>query len=532
MMATLPRRTNPFAIAASRLDPDSERFKADREREEALSDVRRFARHVHIQDPVGREVGFADVGWAWQFVLLAVWVKTKLGVVLKARQLGVSWLAAIFALWTAMRAPGQVVLLISKKQDDANKLLEKVAYIHHRLPDWKPRAIIRTESISFPTLGSEIEALAATEDAGRSRTANLVVLDEHGFQPFATKILGSVMGAAEQGKVLSISTGNGRGALHSRTFLRAKGRTPLASMADDDGRTIRLQVSRGLGDGWLAMFIPYDAHPERDASWWAHTRATQADLSDAEFVAEYPRNDIEAIRSTGSAIFDADLLDAMPVTAGGPVPGVPGATMYQAPQVGARYVIGADPAEGNADSDWSSASVLRISQEVDGHAGEQVAVLRGRWAPEVFARKLHDLAQFYGQHASRAIRHPVLLAWERNNHGHAVRVALEAIWRTERTMRYGPYVAKDRKAGWLQTRESRAVLVDGIAAAVRTGSIVLRDGETVEQFAMFHENEKGRAEAQDGYHDDDVIAVGLAWAMRRLLWGQVVGRPAPKAAAA
>jgi hypothetical protein len=43
----------------------------------------------------------------------------RLAVVLKARQLGVSWLAAIYALWFAIRKPVQVVLLISQRQDDA-----------------------------------------------------------------------------------------------------------------------------------------------------------------------------------------------------------------------------------------------------------------------------------------------------------------------------------------------------------------------------------------------------------------------------
>lgn len=527
----LSRPRGPFAIAMDRLDPDSDRGRLDREREEAMADVRSFARHARIQDPDGREVEFAKVGWTWQWVLLALWAVTRLGVVLKARQLGVSWLAAMFALWTAMRAPGQVVLLISKKQDDADKLLEKVAYIYHRLPDWKPRAILRTQSISFPGLGSSIEALAATEDAGRSRTANLVVLDEHGFQPFAARIMRSVMGAAEQGKVLSISTGNGRGALHSRTFIRAKRKRPLVPMADEQGNVLKLLVSRELGDGWRAMFVPYDAHPARDAAWWADTRATQAELSEAEFIAEYPRNDVEAIRETGSAIFDADVLDAMPVRPGALIPGLAGAVQWEAPVAGARYAIGADPAEGNADSDWSSASVFRITQEVEGHAGVQVATLRGRWAPEEFARKLHVLARHYGQHTSKEHRHPVLLAWERNNHGHAVRVALQLLYPLTEG-RYTYHVARDGKPGWLQTKESRTTLVDGIAAAVRSRALVLHDAETVEQFAMFHENEKGKAEAQDGYHDDDVIAVGIAWAMRRLLFGQVIGKTAPKAAAA
>jgi hypothetical protein len=64
----------------------------------------------------------------------------------------VSWLAAIYALWHAMRRPGQTVLVISRRQDDADKFLEKVAFVYERLPAWRPIASSTPDSISFPGL--------------------------------------------------------------------------------------------------------------------------------------------------------------------------------------------------------------------------------------------------------------------------------------------------------------------------------------------------------------------------------------------
>ena len=142
-------------------------------------------------------------------------------VVLKARQLGVSWLAAIYALWFAMRKPGQVVLIISQREDDAVKFLEKVSFIWERLPEWRTGAKVNVKSIELAN-GSSLEAMPATANIGRSRTANLVILDEHAYQGFARKILLALKPVAEKGQILSISSGNGQGALHSQLYISAK----------------------------------------------------------------------------------------------------------------------------------------------------------------------------------------------------------------------------------------------------------------------------------------------------------------------
>jgi hypothetical protein len=361
----------------------------------------------------------------------------------------------------------------------------------------KPVMRENTRSMRFPLIDSEIEALPATKGAGRSATASLVILDEHAHQDWADEILLALAPAVEQGKLFSISTANGEGALHSRMYMEAK-----------EGR-----------NGFKAVFIPWSAHPDRNDAWRARKRAELSELSDAQFSQEYPADDEEAIASTGLPIFPRDKLRAMPLERG--THGGPGLTIYRGPLAEALYVIGADPAEGAADSDWSSATVLRISQlEGVGYAGEQVAMLRGRWAPEDFAARLDKLARHYGQHAGPAQRHPVLLGWERNNHGHAVRVAMQALYRPGAP--YAMYRARDGKLGWLQTAEARALLIDQLAAAVRTDAITLHDAGSVGQFRTFHENRNGKPEAQTGFHDDDVFAAGIAWQLRRMAFGRVL----------
>lgn len=492
----LQRPRNPFAIAAQRLDPNSELAELDREREAALADVGTFATHAKIQTAEGDEVAFATVAWPWQPQLLALWLVTRLCVVLKARQLGVSWLAAIYALWHAIRRPGQQVLIISKGQDDADKFLAKVAFVYERLPAWRPRAVVNTRSIRFPGLHSEIEALPASGNVGRSRTATLVILDEHAHQPFARKIFLAIKAAAEKGQILSMSSANGQGALHSQLYLAAKAGT----------------------NGWKAVFIPYRAHPDRQAPGWREEkRAEMEQLSDAEFAQEYPADDVEAIIATGRVVFRVEDLTRQPIRDG--VADEKGLTIYAAPAAGKVYVIGGDVGEGLATSDWSSASV----HERD--SGEQVAVLRGRWTPDVFATKLDRLARRYAAHAGATNRFPVILGVERNNHGHAVLLALVALHKG--TARYQIFRARDKRVGWLTTKATRPVLIDQLEQALRTEALVLHDATTVDQFSTFAYNDDGRPEAQEGYHDDDVLAVGIAWQLRRRAFGRTLGEREP-----
>jgi hypothetical protein len=501
LTTTLPRRRNPFARLSARLDPTSERATADRERDAAMADVDTFARHCKIQDAEGAEIAFRDAGWVWQFQLLALWVVIRLCVVLKARQLGVSWLAAMYALWVAIRRPGQSVLLISRRQEDADKLLEKVAYIWERLPGWRPRAVVNVRTIKFPGLGSEIEALPASENIGRSRTAQLVILDEHAHQPFARKIFLAIKAVAEKGQVLSISSANGQGALHSQIYLAAKAGT----------------------NGWKAVFIPARAHPDRQAPGWREReRAALEQLADAEFAQEYPDNDVEAITTTGRPVFRHEDLGRQPVEAG--TPGAPGLTVYRLPEAGKVYVVGADVGEGLSTSDWSSAHVLERD------SGEQVASLRGRWTPDVFADKLDKLARSYARHATPTSRMPVIVGVERNNHGHAVLLALARLHGG--TAPYQVFRGKDKRVGWLTTSASRPVLVDQLEEALRISAMTLHDASSVDQMATFAYNDDGRPEAQDGYHDDDVLALGIAWQLRRRAFGRVldVRKPEVKAA--
>jgi hypothetical protein len=82
---------------------------------------------------------------------------------------------------------------------------------------------------------------------------------------------------------------------------------------------------------------------------------------------------------------------------------VPGLTVWAPPIPGRRYALGADPAEGNPNSDESAACVL------DAVTWAEVAEVTGRIEPSTFALYLDQVGQWYNG---------VDVMPERNNHGH------------------------------------------------------------------------------------------------------------------
>src|SRR5262249_47243792 len=70
-------------------------------------------------------------------------------------------------------------------------------------------------------------------------------------------------------------------------------------------------------------------------------------------------------------------------------PALPNLKVYDVPEPGKRYVLGADPAEGNPTSDDSALSVH------DADTGEQVAALAGKYDPAVFASTIRTVSGWY-----------------------------------------------------------------------------------------------------------------------------------------
>jgi len=180
-------------------------------------------------------------------------------------------------------------------------------------------------------------------------------------------------------------------------------------------------------------------------------------------------------------------------------------TVHVPPQPGHAYVIGADPAEGNPQSDESAAVVLDLAN------GEQVATLGLRCDPEMFAVHLNRLAKAYGSFPCDA---GILV--ERNNHGHAVLLVLRQL---------GAYLLPglDREPGWATTGASKSILFDRATTDIREGGLRLHDETTFWQLTAI---DGATLAAPPGQHDDRAIACVLALAALRSCKPGLVSVPA------
>ena len=434
-------------------------------------------RYGWVYDATGREwIRFGL--WPAQRQVARVLAERRLVVILKARQLGLSWLVVGSALWLMLFRPAATVLFFSKRDDEAVHLLSfRLRGMYDRLPGWMRRSRVVTANAHELRLSSGSAALAFPTTGGRSYTASLAVVDEADHVPDLDGLLNAV-----------------------KPTIDAGGRLVLVSTVDKSNPSSAFKRIYRAGvageNGYAPIFLGWSSRPGRDAAWYADqmrdVRARTGALDD--LYQEYPGTDLEALaaRSMDRRLAAewltrcSEVRDYGPALSGGEV-------RFVGPAPGAEYVIGADPAEGNPQSDESAACVLDVA------SGEQVAVLGGRYDPGVFGARLVELSEAYNGAA-------VLV--ERNNHGHAV-----LLWLREFS---GVYCLPglDGKPGWLTTGRGKAVAYDQAASILAVGGSVVHDRMTLEQLAAIEGSSLNGAGDQA---DDRAMAFVLALAAVR--WG-------------
>lgn len=242
-------------------------------------------------------------------------------VILKARQLGLSWLAAAYACFKGLQ-PASRVLLLSKTEDDAFELLAKVEFVYEHLPEELKRPL---ETDNKSTLqfegGGIVRALPSTQNAGRGFTARLVIADEAAFHMWASQNFKAYRATvADGGQLIILSTANGVGGFFYDRYMFARRMEVLRSQLERgvagegfDSPEVRDAVHRAPH----AVFIPWYARPDRDRFWLERERMQYTGLPE-EFQQEYPANEGEAFVQPTGLVYpqfsqDEHVLDADPV---------------------------------------------------------------------------------------------------------------------------------------------------------------------------------------------------------------------------
>ncbi len=143
----------------------------------AKSPVHFINTYVYIQHPVQGRIKFDT--YPFQDDVVRDLQKHRFNIVLKSRQLGLSTIAAAYAVWYAIFAKDKNIIVIATKLDTAQNFIKKVKIALKSLPPWlvMPTWEENKTAVTFSN-GSQIVAIPTSDDAGRSEAISLLIVDE------------------------------------------------------------------------------------------------------------------------------------------------------------------------------------------------------------------------------------------------------------------------------------------------------------------------------------------------------------------
>lgn len=173
--------------------------------------------------------------------------------------------------------------------------------------------------------------------------------------------------------------------------------------------------------------------------------------------------------------------------------------IYKAPEAGVPYVIGGDTAGNGSDS--------FVAQVIDNRTGEQVATLRHQFDEDLYARQVYCLGKYYNT---------ALVGVETNFSTYPV-MELERLRYPKQYVRetVDDYTHKVKNSfGFWTGTKTRPVILSELIRAVREDVTIVSDATTLEEMLTFVRGEDWKPEAEEGAHDDCVMALAIAHGIR------------------
>jgi len=442
-------------------------------------------KYCNIQHPTRGRIIFNL--YPFQEKVLHLWRDNPYDIILKSRQLGISTLVAGYSLWLMLFHKDKNVLCIATKQETAKNMVTKVKFMFENLPSWLK---IPAEENNKLTLrlsnGSQVKAVSAAGDAGRSEAVSLLIIDEAAFIDGIAEIWASAQQTlATGGGAIVLSTPFGTGNWFHQTWVKAEANE----------------------NQFLPIKLPWYVHPERDENW----RKRQDELlGDPRMAAQECDCDFN---TSGDVVFYPEYLDFITQTyVKDPLErrGVDHNLWIWEPADYTRsYMVVADVARGDS-KDFSAFHIIDIDTNT------QVAEYKGQISPKEFGYLLVAIATEYNE---------ALLVVENNNIGWATLDSIQE--RGYKNLYYSPKTEAINAESYLEKLDDPSKLVPGFSMNLRTRplvinkfreyigdkSVIIQSKRLVEEMKVFIWK-NGKAEAQSGYNDDLVMSFGTAMYVR------------------
>jgi hypothetical protein len=427
-------------------------------------------------------------------------------IVLKARQMGITtWVAGRFFLKT-ITARGVLTVQVAQTREAAEAIFRIVQRFWECLPEQLREGPLRRSranvgQMCFPLLDSEFRVLsAADENAGRGLTMQYLHCSEVSRWPgdASATLAGLRAALAPGGELVMESTPNGAYGCFYEEWRRAQERL--------EGQRSDLVV-RHFFPWWMEeayIGAPVEELREDEQRLMSAHRLTAEQIGFRRGLEERYRGlrsqefaeDAEScFKATGECCFEMEAVEARLASTTAPIEvRRGGALQVWLPAVpGREYLVAVDTAGGGADGDFAAVQVI------DRESGLQCAELQQRLGTLELAKIAAALAREYGV---------AMIAVERNNHGAGVLAYLDSV------ERYARVYGQNGVSGWLTTVGSKPAMVSRMGALLVESPEMFSSRRLLAECRTFITMENGRTGAANGAHDDCLMAMAIAQAVR------------------
>lgn len=492
-------------------------------------------------------------------------------VVLKARQEGITTRIGSRNFRAANLLGNLSCVVIGHKEKPTAKIFKMYERFERNLDvGMHPGKVAsnRGQYLEFQNGSSISVETAGDPEAGRSQTIHRLHGSEVAFWPNAAQVYVAIASAVpdESGEIILESTANGVGNFFHVFWKQAEeGQNDFvpvflpwfiheeyqAAVTDEEREQIAqsedLYERKALDEGFEFMGEMVKLTPEQ-LMWRRKTLANKLAGDVRKFKQEYPSTPREAFITSGDTFFDTEKLelyeyDVRPAVLRGTFvtqgegfvlqPSEFGyARIWETPRADGLYIIGADTAKGE------KIAATHIDTESDNEKGGRdfscaqvfdlktrtvVAQLHGRMEPPEFAKQLNWLSYYYGSRGPGGIIFPATVAVENNHESGKTTIKKLSLEHKHPALYYArTWNVRTRKVtsaiGWNTSKVTRGPMLDELSEAIRDydlvepgqHAIVVFDAATIGEMFTFVRGDDGKPQAQEGTHDDRVLALAIA----------------------
>lgn len=457
--------------------------------------------------------------------------------VLKGRQQGFTTLVTAYQLSCSILNRNFQGFTLADKSDNSEAIFQnKAKFPYAQLPEvLKPTEKFNNRrQLLFEKINSSWAVDTATKNVGRSRTVNFFHGSECAFWADGIAPVQGALGEAFTKNCIKIyeSTANGYNdyqkmwdsGVHINCFYEWwKTKEYRVSFHNDDLMQDFLHQIETKKD-WIWERLRWLKNEKKlDAEqlywyWNKHEKYLDKDL----IKQEYPCTPHEAFLLSGKNVFDTEIIlerlarlpkplkvgyflydyDGLKISnirwvndKGGYI------KLYQLPNTPAmtEYCIGGDTA--GCGIDFFTGHVL------DARTGVQVAHLKHQFDADQYTKQMYCLGKYYRD---------ALIGIEANFDSFPIK-ELQRLGYPKQYVREAQdtYTGKtEKRFGFKTTSLTRPTIVSRLIEIVREHIDTINDKDTLEELLTITRNEKGRIEAPEGGHDDDMMGLAIAHEIR------------------